>query len=185
MVLSWFSSRTLPIAVDIGTETIKLLQVEPKGEGQHRLLAAACEVIPEEVRGKPMEHDAFVGEAIRKMLTEGFKGKQVVTCLPAGRMAVQHLRIVKMSNDELQKALHGVTTHEVRVEIPVFDNDQDIPRLADKVQTWLNVHPDCVGYLIRGHGLYTWGPRMADALRHVEAFEFLFECELKTRSLRP
>jgi methylthioribulose-1-phosphate dehydratase len=47
------------------------------------------------------------------------------------------------------------------------------------------VHPDCVGYLIRGHGLYTWGPRMADALRHVEAFEFLFECELKTRSLRP
>ncbi|AXA67647.1 methylthioribulose-1-phosphate dehydratase [Pseudomonas sp. SORGH_AS 211] len=86
---------------------------------------------------------------------------------------------------ELQKALHGVTTHDVRVEIPVFDNDQDIPRLADQVQTWLDVHPDCVGYLIRGHGLYTWGPRMADALRHVEAFEFLFECELKTRSLRP
>ena len=40
------------------------------------------------------------------------------------------------------------------------------------------------GYLIRGHGLYTWGPRMEDALRQVEAFEFLFECELKVISLR-
>ncbi|MDH5613825.1 MAG: class II aldolase/adducin family protein, partial [Gammaproteobacteria bacterium] len=37
------------------------------------------------------------------------------------------------------------------------------------------------GYLIRGHGFYTWGNNMEDALRHVEAFEFLFECELKKR----
>ena len=56
-------------------------------------------------------------------------------------------------------------------------------RLAAKVQPWLDAHPDCVGYLIRGHGLYTWGARMSDALRQIEAFEFLFECELKTRSL--
>ena len=47
----------------------------------------------------------------------------------------------------------------------------------------LDAHPDCVGYLIRGHGLYTWGARMSDALRQIEAFEFLFECELKMRSL--
>ncbi|MCO1980156.1 methylthioribulose-1-phosphate dehydratase, partial [Pseudomonas aeruginosa] len=44
-------------------------------------------------------------------------------------------------------------------------------------------HPHCPGYLIRGHGLYTWGARMSDALRQVEAFEFLFECELKVLSL--
>ncbi|MDU5677284.1 MAG: class II aldolase/adducin family protein, partial [Pseudomonas aeruginosa] len=48
---------------------------------------------------------------------------------------------------------------------------------------WLEAHPHCPGYLIRGHGLYTWGARMSDALRQVEAFEFLFECELKVLSL--
>jgi len=85
---------------------------------------------------------------------------------------------------ELQKAFSGVTTHESRVRVPIFDNDQDIARLAAKVQPWLDVHPECVGYLIRGHGLYTWGARMSDALRQIEAFEFLFECELKVRSLR-
>ncbi|MGA6097043.1 methylthioribulose 1-phosphate dehydratase [Stutzerimonas marianensis] len=85
---------------------------------------------------------------------------------------------------ELQKAFQGVSTHESQVLVPVFDNDQDIERLASRVQPWLDAHPDCVGYLIRGHGLYTWGTEMTDALRQVEAFEFLFECELKMRALQ-
>ena len=85
---------------------------------------------------------------------------------------------------ELQKAFSGVATHESQVLVPVFENDQDIERLASQVQPWLDTHPDCVGYLIRGHGLYTWGPRMSDALRQIEAFEFLFECELKMRMLQ-
>ncbi|WJN57228.1 methylthioribulose 1-phosphate dehydratase [Pseudomonas sp. SO81] len=85
---------------------------------------------------------------------------------------------------ELQKAFSGVSTHECQVLVPIFDNDQDIARLASQVQPWLDEHPDCVGYLIRGHGLYTWGATMADCLRQVEAFEFLFECELKVRALQ-
>lgn len=85
---------------------------------------------------------------------------------------------------ELQKAFGNVTSHECQVLVPIFDNDQDIARLAGKVQPWLEAHPDCCGYLIRGHGLYTWGPHMADALRQIEAFEFLFECELKVRALQ-
>lgn len=85
---------------------------------------------------------------------------------------------------ELQKAFAGVTSHETQVLVPIFDNDQDIARLAAKVQPWLDQHPECVGYLIRGHGLYTWGAQMSDALCQVEAFEFLFECELKVRALQ-
>lgn len=90
---------------------------------------------------------------------------------------------IEFEDYELQKAFSGVSTHESRVRVPIFDNDQDIARLAARVQPWLEAHPDCVGYLIRGHGLYTWGARMSDALRQIEAFEFLFECELKTRSV--
>ncbi|MCK1791240.1 methylthioribulose 1-phosphate dehydratase [Pseudomonas violetae] len=90
---------------------------------------------------------------------------------------------IEFEDYELQKAFSGISTHESRVRVPIFDNDQDIARLAAKIQPWLEAHPDCVGYLIRGHGLYTWGARMSDALRQIEAFEFLFECELKMRSL--
>ncbi|MCQ4264203.1 methylthioribulose-1-phosphate dehydratase [Stutzerimonas stutzeri] len=86
---------------------------------------------------------------------------------------------------ELQKAFSGISSHESQVLVPIFDNDQDIAALATRVQPWLDEHPDCVGYLIRGHGLYTWGEKMSDALRQIEAFEFLFECELKMRALQP
>lgn len=85
---------------------------------------------------------------------------------------------------ELQKAFSGIATHESQILVPIFDNDQDIDRLTSRVQPWLDEHPDCVGYLIRGHGLYTWGAQMNDALRQIEAFEFLFECELKMRTLQ-
>ena len=91
--------------------------------------------------------------------------------------------VLVFTDYELQKAFTGVTSHEGEVQVPIFDNDQDIARLAAKVQPWLEAHPECVGYLIRGHGLYSWGAQMSDALRQVEAFEFLFECELKVRAL--
>ncbi|MBE0485262.1 methylthioribulose 1-phosphate dehydratase [Marinobacter sp.] len=86
---------------------------------------------------------------------------------------------------ELQKAFSGVKTHDAVLSIPVFDNTQDIPALAEESQAWFREHPEQPGYLIRGHGLYTWGKTMADCLRHVEAFEFLFECELETMRARP
>jgi len=104
MAFSFFSSRVNPIAVDIGTDTIKLLQIEPR-DNQHRLIAAACEVIPDGIRAKPVERDSFVVEALRRMTAEHFKGKQAVTCLPASYMAVQHLRMAKMGAEELIKAL--------------------------------------------------------------------------------
>jgi methylthioribulose-1-phosphate dehydratase len=86
---------------------------------------------------------------------------------------------------ELQKAFSGIDTHESTLTVPVFDNTQDIDALADQTAAWFRDNPEQPGYLIRGHGLYTWGRTMADCLRHVEAFEFLFECELETRRVRP
>ena len=85
---------------------------------------------------------------------------------------------------ELQKAFSGITTHESKVIVPIFANDQDIPRLSAAVDRYLDHHGEIHGYLIAGHGLYTWGATMRDALRQIEAFEFLFECELTMQGLQ-
>jgi len=82
---------------------------------------------------------------------------------------------------ELLKAFPGVVSHDCSVEVPVFDNDQDIDRLATVVDARLAERCDAPGYLIRGHGFYTWGGSIEEALRHVEAFEFLFTCEMRMR----
>lgn len=81
---------------------------------------------------------------------------------------------------EILKAFAGVESHEVRLQVPVFANDQDMSRLADRVGAWLDTRAAVPGYLIAGHGLYTWGATLNDAMRHLEAFEFIFQCELET-----
>ncbi len=91
-----------------------------------------------------------------------------------------HLRL---EGYELLKAFAGNDTHEAAVDVPVFANTQDMPTLAAQVDALLD--RQCLwGYLIDGHGLYAWGRDMAEARRHLEAFEFLFECELDLRRLR-
>ena len=90
---------------------------------------------------------------------------------------------VGLQDYELLKAFPGVSTHAGRVEVPVFANDQDISRLASEVDAWMDTHGPSFGYLIEGHGFYTWGKDLESALRHVEAFEFLFECELRMRGV--
>jgi len=85
---------------------------------------------------------------------------------------------------ELLKAFPGIDSHHCLVTVPVFDNDQNIDRLAAKVDQYIESEGVVHGYLINGHGFYTWGDSVEDALRHVEAFEFLFECELRMRGVR-
>jgi methylthioribulose-1-phosphate dehydratase len=76
---------------------------------------------------------------------------------------------------EMLKGLDGVTTHEHREWLPILDNDQDMPRLAAEVRRVLGDNPACHGFLLRRHGLYTWGKTPAGAVRHVEILEFLLE----------
>ncbi|WLQ11475.1 methylthioribulose 1-phosphate dehydratase [Hahella aquimaris] len=85
---------------------------------------------------------------------------------------------------ELQKAFRGVYTHEGRCVVPIFDNTQDIEALSALSVEYLKEHSDCPGYLIRGHGMYTWGETMAECLRHVEAMEFLLACELEMMRIK-
>ncbi len=80
------------------------------------------------------------------------------------------------------KGLAGVTTHEHREIVPVLDNDQDMTRLALRVRDTLEQHPAAHAFLLRHHGLYTWGDTLADAERHVEILEFLFETIGRTQA---
>lgn len=90
---------------------------------------------------------------------------------------------VRLAGYELLKAFHGNATHEVALDLPVLPNTQDMPTLAAQVDALLD-RDTLWGYLIDGHGLYAWGRDMAEARRHLEAFEFLLECELDLRRLR-
>ena len=86
------------------------------------------------------------------------------------------------SDYELLKAF-GFSTHEVEVNLPVYKNDQDIPRLAGLIEPHLQNEPP-IGYVIAGHGLYAWGTNVEHALWRLEALEFLLSCELERRQIK-
>jgi methylthioribulose-1-phosphate dehydratase len=90
---------------------------------------------------------------------------------------------IRLEGYELLKAFEGNHTHETSVDVPVFANTQDMQVLAAQVDALLDKQP-MWGYLIDGHGLYAWGRNMAEARRHLEAFEFLIGCELELIKLR-
>jgi methylthioribulose-1-phosphate dehydratase len=92
---------------------------------------------------------------------------------------------IVLENYELLKALAGIDTHDTRITIPIFANDQNIPRLAAVVDDYLNKQGDIHAYVIAGHGFYTWGASVTDTLRHLEALEFLFDCEIRLQGVKP
>ena len=84
---------------------------------------------------------------------------------------------VPIEGYELLKGLAGVTTHAHLEQVPILENSQDYADLSDKLTKALENYPQAHGVLLSRHGLYTWGQSVAEARRHLEALEFLFEVE--------
>ena len=82
---------------------------------------------------------------------------------------------ISVTGYEMLKGLVGVRTHEHCEWLPIVENSQDMTGLAPQVTATLATNPACHGILLRRHGLYTWGTDLAQAARHVEILEFLFE----------
>jgi len=76
---------------------------------------------------------------------------------------------------EMLKGLEGVSTHEHSARLPVIENSQDMAAFTRSVEETLAQDPAIHGFLLRRHGLYTWGKSMLEARRHVEILEFLLE----------
>lgn len=87
------------------------------------------------------------------------------------------LGCVTLAGYELLKGLSGVNTHEHVEKVPVLTNSQNYGELSDELAQTLKKNPTAHGVLLSRHGLYTWGQSVAEARRHLEALEFLFEVE--------
>lgn len=96
---------------------------------------------------------------------------------------VEKSTLLTLHGYEMQKSLSGQRTHLDSVPVAIFDNDQDIDALARRIEAFAQDHTLQYGFLLRGHGLTCWGRSVAEARRHLEGLEFLFECEMQRRLL--
>jgi methylthioribulose-1-phosphate dehydratase len=86
---------------------------------------------------------------------------------------------------EMLKGLSGVVTHEHREWVPILENSQDMKALSAETTRLLEENPKIHGFLIRRHGMYTWGKDLDEAARHVEIFEFLLESVGRRQMMEP
>lgn len=82
---------------------------------------------------------------------------------------------VNLQGYEVLKGLSGVSSHEHAETVPIIENSQDYVAQSHVIENVLHDAGNIHGILIRNHGLFTWGSTVAEARRHVEVFEFLFE----------
>ena len=81
---------------------------------------------------------------------------------------------------EMQKALTGTSSHEEEIRLKIIDNNQDMNVLKKNlIKAWELKY----AFILRGHGLYTWGKTIQEAKRHVEGLEFLFSCQLELKRI--
>jgi methylthioribulose-1-phosphate dehydratase len=153
---------------------------------------ADCRVIAGPEKAKPSAETLLHGVIYRDRPGPDFAAKAIFHVHTIANTSLPDLfvkfagigkkgRAVPLENYELLKALSGVTTHEYKEFVPILDNSQDYPALAAELTDVLEKHPKAHGVLLLRHGLYTWGASIAEAWRHLEALEFLFEVESRLR----
>lgn len=180
----WMAGTSGNLSAAVAREPLRLAMT-PSGVDKGELLAEQILLIDERAR--------VVGDPRAKPSDEGPLHVRIAKERGAG--AVLHVHSVwntllsdlhardgglALEGYEMLKGLAGVSTHEHREWVPIIENSQDMAALADSVAGTLRRHAEAHAFLLRRHGLYTWGDDLRQAKRHVEIFEFLFEAAGRT-----
>lgn len=154
------------------------IAITASGKDKSRL--AATDIMQIDLQGKPLEGGKPSAETplhLQLYARDPAIGAVLHTHSPnATVISLAASRTLRIEGFELLKALSGIQAHTAAIDLPVFDNSQDIAALAAVVEQHMTHTTQGYAYLIRGHGLYTWGKDLVEALRHLEALEFLLEC---------
>jgi type IV pilus assembly protein PilM len=115
LVKNLMGGKSSPIGIDFGSDSLRLAQVAPAGQ-EWKLLAAASADVPSHVRHDNNARLQFFVQTTKDLLSQGgFTGRSVVLALPAANMFIQHLRLPKMDEEAMKKAIPW----EARGKIPI------------------------------------------------------------------
>lgn len=99
--LGHFAGGVLPIAIDFGASSLKVLQIE--GGDTPSLIAAASIEVPENLRDDAAKRYAFQFQALPKVIrSAGFRGRRAVCAIPAAQMFCKHMQFPKAEGVELK-----------------------------------------------------------------------------------
>jgi len=94
-----------PIGLDIGHNSIKAIQLVVNG-GRISVFAADETRIETCISGNEQARRSFVVSAIQRMLAQGhFRGRDVISCVPSGKLKITSLRLAEVEKGAIEQAL--------------------------------------------------------------------------------
>ncbi len=157
--------------------------VTQSGTDKERLKEAA--VVAVDFKGKPLTKGRPSSEtALHTLLYQLYTSVGAVLHVHSPNSTVLSKMLKTQSqlvlkDYQLLKAFDRGSTSETEMSVPIFENTLDLKQLAITVEKELKGSKTTLcGYMIRGHGLFVWGKTMTEAIRRLEAFDFLLGCEI-------
>ncbi len=115
MQVPFFKSNYLPIGLDIGMSSIKMLQLANQS-GSLSVVASGRYDLPLDLPAEGPERRSVLVEGCRKLIDScGFKGRRVVSVLPVTDVRYQNIRIPKMPPDERRQAVEWEATDRLQL----------------------------------------------------------------------
>lgn len=153
--------------------------------GKHKGHLTHNDIMLLDAKGNPLDNKIPSAETLLHVqLYQRFSDVNAVLhphSLNSTLISMSSKKKITLKNYELLKAFSGITTHESRVIVPIFANNQNMVQLSEQIDDYMDSHDEVYAYLLAGHGLYTWGESVDETLRHLEALDFLFACELQAQ----
>jgi type IV pilus assembly protein PilM len=122
-MLNFLKTKTSPIGLDIGSNSIKMLQIQQASD-RMIVIAADERVLEPEISEDAKGRSEAVTEAIKDMLASGqFHKREVVSCLPSSELIIKSMRLDTSDEREIEKTLKAgiiehcglkTETHEIR-----------------------------------------------------------------------
>ncbi len=178
--LGWVPATAGNLSVRLGADDIAITR-----SGRHKGALAPADVMRVDALGAPREpgarpsYETLLHCGIYRRFADAgavLHGHSIANTVLSRRAGAA----IRLAGYELLKAFPGGPTHDTAIDLPVLDNDQDIPRLQRVLDAlWHDAPGVPPGYVIRGHGVYVWGPDMNAAMTRLEALEFMLLCHLE------
>jgi len=128
----FLKNHTYPIGVDIGDDTLKVVQLANNRKGVS-LIAAGSENRPADIKPGSANWQRWAVEAISKLTANGkFRGRNVVAAMPASDVFIDHIKMPKTNDDKLQDAIFS----KIKQKLPIEPEDamiKYIPTEQDNV----------------------------------------------------
>jgi len=120
-MISWNFKNYRPIGLDIGHNSIKMVQLAKNG-GRMSVVAADKVQIDPDIEEDVDKKRNFIISSLRRMVDEGgFYGRKVISCLPSDKLEMTSIRLAKSETNDIDEILKK----EVKERFG-FDSDNDL-----------------------------------------------------------